>query len=309
MNDRDFDVLLDRYFNGEASTRELAALEGTLRSQSDRRLLLAKRSLLEVHLRKAFSGLAPTIRPVPAPVPYSVSRSRLRRRVAQGMAAAAVCIAVGWLISAATRRVPAPLPEPIAMGPIEPHDKKPNEPKSTEPKPMEPRPTEPKATEPRPTEPKPAEPKRESGVLKGAMAGLGDVKNTVADLRKNDGLNSSRPIEPKKEVVAAVKPPQPKPAIEPDDGKQGILGPEPKGPIGLRDLRGTLMVVDADRGTLVLRPRGKGHPDRICVLGENIAVFVRGQPAGVGELTLGTDVRLRLAEDRLTVEEIREGKD
>jgi hypothetical protein len=308
MNDSDFDVLLDRYFYGEASARELAALEGLLRNQPDRRLLLAKRSLLEIHLRKAFSGLAPTIRPVPVP---NVPRSRLWRRALQGTAAAALCIAVGWLISAATRH--APIPQPIAMAPIDPHDTKPGEPKlkPAEPKATEPKPTEPKATEPRPTEPKPNEPKRESGVLKGAMAGLGDVKNTVADLRKNDGLNSSRPIEPKKEAAVKPSPPQliPAPAVEPDDGKQGILVPEPKAKNGPRDLRGTLIVVDADRGTLVLRPRGKGNPDRICVLGESIAVFVRGQPAGVGELTLGAEVRLRLADDRLMVEEIREGKD
>jgi hypothetical protein len=286
MNDGDFDDLIDRYFSGEASAGDLAALEGILRDQPGRRLLLAKRSLLEVHLRKAFSGLAPTTRP--APIERGVSRSRRWQRVAQGTAVAILCIAVGVLISASLRRTA--VPERIAMAPAVPSEAKHEETKPA------------------------VEPKRESGVIKGAMASLDEVKNAARDLRKNDGLGDSRPIEPKKGVALAVKPPDRKPdaSVEPgDDGKQGILVPAPKAktPTGPRDIRGTLLALDAEQGILTLRPKGRGLPDRICAFGENMAVFVRGKAAGVDDLSLGMEVRLRLADDRLTVLEIREGKD
>jgi hypothetical protein len=62
MDAAPFDTLLDRYQSGEASSEELNELDQLLRADAARRRVLVERTLLEVHLRKFFGGLAPAAR-------------------------------------------------------------------------------------------------------------------------------------------------------------------------------------------------------------------------------------------------------
>lgn len=59
MDSAPFNALLDRYQSGEATAEELGELDRQLRADAGKRRMLVERTLLEVHLRKFFGGLAP----------------------------------------------------------------------------------------------------------------------------------------------------------------------------------------------------------------------------------------------------------
>lgn len=91
MNGR-FEILLDRFLGGEATREEQAELETLLRGDAAKRRRLAERLLLEVHLYKAFAGIAPVQR---API----SLARFQRFVPAAWAAAVLLLALSaWLI-------------------------------------------------------------------------------------------------------------------------------------------------------------------------------------------------------------------
>jgi ferric-dicitrate binding protein FerR (iron transport regulator) len=87
MESDGFEPLLDRYQGGESSPEEVAALVRMLRQDPDRRRRFVERWLLEVQLRKVFSGLVP-VRPA--------AKRPARRFSWVGVgAAAAVLLALG----------------------------------------------------------------------------------------------------------------------------------------------------------------------------------------------------------------------
>ena len=107
---------------------------------------------------------------------------------------------------------------------------------------------------------------------------------------------------------------QPTPRSD-DDGNQELLSPE-KGPPpkvkvdGSRNLRGVFRSYDAETATLMVRFKIKGRDtDRAFPVVQEVAVFVAGQSAGLEDLRAGTELRLRLSENRRFVVEIRVGKE
>jgi ferric-dicitrate binding protein FerR (iron transport regulator) len=87
-----FDDLLDRFRNGEASPEEVAELERLLRADPAHRRNFVTSLLLDVHLRRAFSGIVPPPLPPPLPLP---SRQSLRRVIVWASAAALLLLSVG----------------------------------------------------------------------------------------------------------------------------------------------------------------------------------------------------------------------
>lgn len=92
MDPDGFEILLERFLSGEATSEEMASLERLLRADGAKRRTLVERCLLEVHLHKAFSGIvrgrdAPRARPPGAP----------RRRVTAWLACAAAVLLVAGL--------------------------------------------------------------------------------------------------------------------------------------------------------------------------------------------------------------------
>src|SRR4051812_1969864 len=88
MDAAPFELLLDRYQTGEATADELTELDRLLRADAAKRRVLVERTLLEVQLRRFFSGIAPTRRP---------GRRRLTRRVLF-VVAAIILLALGLLL-------------------------------------------------------------------------------------------------------------------------------------------------------------------------------------------------------------------
>jgi ferric-dicitrate binding protein FerR (iron transport regulator) len=88
MNAGPFDVLLDRYQNGEATTEELDEFDRQLRGDALKRRMLVERTLLEVQLRKFFGGLAPAAPRLPR------QGGRRWRLVVFGLIAVALALAL-----------------------------------------------------------------------------------------------------------------------------------------------------------------------------------------------------------------------
>jgi len=87
-----FDDLLDRFRNCEATPEEVAELERLLRADPAHRRTFVTSLLLDVHLRRAFSGIVPPPLPPPLPAP---PRKYLRRVIVWASAAALLLLAVG----------------------------------------------------------------------------------------------------------------------------------------------------------------------------------------------------------------------
>ena len=98
-----FEILLERFQSGEATPEELVELDTLLRAQPDKRRILVERLLLEVHLYKAFAGIAPVKQAPVAPV-------RLGWFVPVGAAAAVPDIEKLPLMVVTLAMVLAPLP-------------------------------------------------------------------------------------------------------------------------------------------------------------------------------------------------------
>jgi ferric-dicitrate binding protein FerR (iron transport regulator) len=84
-----FDILFDRFRIGETTVEEIVELESLLRGDAAFRRAFATGLLLDVQLRRAFSGI------VAHPVEQPPARSRFGRRVVGWSIAAAVLLGVG----------------------------------------------------------------------------------------------------------------------------------------------------------------------------------------------------------------------
>jgi ferric-dicitrate binding protein FerR (iron transport regulator) len=76
MNDTNYQILLDRWRNGEATAEDLAELEAALRAAPERRRQLVAVCLDDAQLAKAFALAEPRIVPAANPVPQPRRRSR-----------------------------------------------------------------------------------------------------------------------------------------------------------------------------------------------------------------------------------------
>ena len=299
MHPSRFDQLLDAHFAGEASPQEAAELAAVLRDEHESRRLFVERSVLEVHLRKAFSGLAPTTMPT---AKASRPRRPLGRRVAW-LAVAVVLVAVGvtfrltWMRSGA-----APDRGEIQVAQHADHVPPPNLPKD--------------APDPEPV----------SHDITGTMASMDAVKNTITVIRDIKGIGSPQTFALKKDVVVipadknsgVAKVTDLKPNVDvnlklSNDGKQveairEVNGNDTPGK-GPRDLRGVLTSLDADSSRIAVRTKVKGRDaERSFEVHKDATIFIDGEAAGLGDLEPGLDVLLRLSEDRRMVIEIRNGK-
>jgi len=99
------EALLDLYLSGAASAAETAALAAQLQASPPFRRQFADRMLLEIHLHKAFAGMAPAVLP---------TARRSNKTLLRWLVAAVLLLAVGITAVAWWTRGPAPTPAPIA---------------------------------------------------------------------------------------------------------------------------------------------------------------------------------------------------
>jgi hypothetical protein len=306
MHPSRFDHLLDAHFAGEASPQEAAELAAVLRDEHESRRLFVERSVLEVHLRKAFSGLAPTTTSAPAAAAANATRPRrpLGRRAAW-LAVAILLIAAGMTVRWTWMRRGAPEWTEVQFAHHAEHVPVPNLPKI--------------APNPEPG----------SHDISGTMASMDAVKNTITVIRDIKGIGSPQTFALKKDVVVipadkesgVAKVADLKPNADVNlklsaDGKQveairEVAGNDPPGPPGKgpREFKGVLTSLDADGGRIAVRTKVKGRDtEQTFDVHKDATIFRDGEAAGLGDLEPGLDVHLRFSEDRRMVIEIRNGK-